>query len=122
MKEINRIKKYREFKEILNLRKFKRNEIFAVYSRDNEYKHARVGILVTKKNIEKHKIVMVFFDFKKKCDKEDQLGLKDVKFDLIDLSEGIESYDKHYYLIACDINKEIDFELSYGTFKVLNTI
>ena len=50
MKEINRIKKYREFKEILNLRKFKRNEIFAVYFRDNEYKHARVGILVTKKN------------------------------------------------------------------------
>ena len=67
-------------------------------------------ILVTKKNIEKHKIVMDFSDF------------KDVKFDLIDLSEGIESYDKHYYLIACDINKEIDFELSYGTFKVLNTI
>ena len=63
---------------------------------------------------------MDFFDFKKKCDKENQLGLKDVKFDLIDLSEGIESYDKHYYLIACDINKEIDFELSYGTFKVLN--
>ena len=50
MKEINRIKKYREFKEILNLRKFKRNEIFAVYFRDNVYKHARVGILVTKKN------------------------------------------------------------------------
>lgn len=77
-------------------------------------------ILVTKKNIEKHKIVMDFFDFKKKCDKENQLGLKDIKFDLIDLSEGIESYGEHYYLIACDINKEIDFELSYGTFKVLN--
>ena len=63
---------------------------------------------------------MDFFDFKKKCDKENQLGLKDIKFDLIDLSEGIESYGEHYYLIACDINKEIDFELSYGTFKVLN--
>lgn len=50
MKEINRIKKYREFKEILNLKKFKRNEIFAVYWRYNQYQHARVGILVTKKN------------------------------------------------------------------------
>lgn len=50
MKEINRVKKYREFKEILDLRRFKRNEIFTLYYRKNEFGYSRVGILVTKKN------------------------------------------------------------------------
>ncbi len=50
MKELNRVKKYREFKEILDLRKFKRNEIFTLYYRKNEFGYSRVGILVTKKN------------------------------------------------------------------------
>ena len=79
-------------------------------------------ILVTKSNVEKHDITIDFWEFKKNCDKENKIGLKDLTFDLIDLSNGIQSYGQHYYLIACDINKEIDFELIYGTLKVLNTI
>lgn len=50
MKEINRVKKYREFKEILDLRNFKRNEIYTVYFRKNDFGYSRVGLLVTKKN------------------------------------------------------------------------
>lgn len=79
-------------------------------------------ILVAKKTVEKHDILYDFFEFKDKCDKEGKIGLKDVKLDLIDLSKGIESYGKHYYLIACDIDKQIDFELIYGTLKVINVL
>ena len=50
MKEINRVKKYREFKEIFNLRKFKRNEIFTIYFRKNEFNYLRIGIFISKKN------------------------------------------------------------------------
>ncbi len=51
MKKKNVIKKYREFKEILNLRKFKRNSLFTIYYRDNnEIEKTRVGILITKKH------------------------------------------------------------------------
>ena len=50
MKKRNTIKKYREFKEILDLRKFKRNAIFTIYFRKNDYGHTRIGLLVTKKN------------------------------------------------------------------------
>ncbi len=50
MKAINRIKKYREYKEIFDLRKFKRNEIFTVYYRKNEFGYSRVGLHVSKKN------------------------------------------------------------------------
>lgn len=50
MKKVNRVKKYREFKEIMNLRKFKRNEIYSVYFKEKSLEFSRVGILVTKKN------------------------------------------------------------------------
>ncbi len=50
MKKKNVIKKYLEFKEILNLRKFKRNSLFTIYYRDNEINKTRVGILITKKH------------------------------------------------------------------------
>ena len=50
MKIINRVKKYREFKEIINLRRFKRNELYTVYFRKNDFGYARIGILVSKKN------------------------------------------------------------------------
>ena len=50
MKKINRVKKYREFQEIISLRKFKRNDLFVVYYRNNDFHYARVGILVRKKN------------------------------------------------------------------------
>lgn len=50
MKKVNRVKKYREFKTIMNLRKFKRNEIYSVYFREKQENVARVGILVGKRN------------------------------------------------------------------------
>ncbi len=49
MKKINTIKKYREFKEILDLRHFKRNDYFSIYFRKNELNKTRIGILVSKK-------------------------------------------------------------------------
>ncbi len=50
MKEINRVKKYREFKEIFNHKKFKRNEIYTIYYQKNDVGFTRVGIHVSKKN------------------------------------------------------------------------
>ncbi len=50
MKKKNTIKKYLEYKEILNLRKFKRNALFIIYFRKNEYGYTRIGLLVSKKN------------------------------------------------------------------------
>lgn len=50
MKIINRIKKYKEFKEIINLKKFKRNALYTIYYRNNNEDHTRIGILVSKKN------------------------------------------------------------------------
>lgn len=50
MKKVNRVKKYREFKVIMDLRKFKRNEIYSVYFRNKQEDVARVGILVGKRN------------------------------------------------------------------------
>ena len=78
MKKINTIKKYREFKEILNLRHFKRNDLFCVYFRDNSCDHTRVGLLVTKRNgnavtrvkikRQTRSIVDSVFDYKKAMD------------------------------------------------------
>lgn len=50
MKKKNTIKKYLEYKEILNLRKFKRNALFIIYFRKNDYGYTRIGLLVSKKN------------------------------------------------------------------------
>ena len=50
MKKKNIIKKYLEYKEILNLRKFKRNALFIIYFRKNDYGYTRIGLLVSKKN------------------------------------------------------------------------
>ncbi len=50
MKKENTIKKYLEYKEILNLRKFKRNALFIIYFRKNDYGYTRIGLLVSKKN------------------------------------------------------------------------
>ena len=50
MKKINVIKKYREYKELFNLRKFKRNNLFTIYFRKNNYNITRVGLSVSKKN------------------------------------------------------------------------
>lgn len=50
MKKKNTIKKYLEYKEILNLRKFKRNALFIIYFRKNDYGYTRIGLLVSKRN------------------------------------------------------------------------
>ncbi len=50
MKKINRVKKYSEFQEIMNLRKFTRNEFFTIYYREKTQEYGRIGILVTRKN------------------------------------------------------------------------
>lgn len=50
MKKKNTIKKYLEYKEIINLRKFKRNALFIIYFRKNDYGYTRIGLLVSKKN------------------------------------------------------------------------
>lgn len=50
MKKINRVKKFREFQEIINLRKFVRNEYFTIYYREKTQERGRIGLLVTKKN------------------------------------------------------------------------
>lgn len=50
MKKINRVKKYREFQEILDKHHFVKNELYKVYFRKNEYGFERYGLLVTKKN------------------------------------------------------------------------
>lgn len=50
MKKKNTIKKYREFKEILNIRNFKRNSLFTIYYRGNTQNKTRIGLLVSKKN------------------------------------------------------------------------
>ena len=50
MKTKNTSNKYLEDKEILNLRKFKRNALFIIYFRTNNYGFTRIGLLVSKKN------------------------------------------------------------------------
>lgn len=50
MKKKNTIKKYQEFKEILDIHKFKRNQLFSIYFRKNNFDYTRIGILVSKKN------------------------------------------------------------------------
>lgn len=50
MKKKNVIKTYREFKQILDQRKFKRNKLFTVYFDDRKFDYSRAGILITKKH------------------------------------------------------------------------
>jgi len=50
MKKINRVKKYSEFQEIMNMRMFLRNEFFTIYYRKKTQEYGRIGLLVTRKN------------------------------------------------------------------------
>jgi len=51
MKKVNRVKKYREFHEILNNRNTcERGSVFIVYYKKNDFGFERYGLLVTKKN------------------------------------------------------------------------
>lgn len=50
MKKRNVIKKYQEYQEILDLRKYRRNYLFTIYYRDSEFNYTRIGLLVGKRN------------------------------------------------------------------------
>ena len=51
MKKINRVKKYREFREILNNRSnCERGDLFTICFKKNDFGFERYGLLVTKKN------------------------------------------------------------------------
>ena len=50
MKKKNVVKKYSEFQEILNTKKFKKNYPFVIYYNNRKYSYSRVGILITKKH------------------------------------------------------------------------
>ena len=54
-------------------------------------------------------------------DKKNQLNLHKIKFELITL-DASNPFGAQYYLIACNIDKLINFELTYGTLKIMNTI
>ena len=50
MKKINRIKKYQEFREIIDNCNCKKSKNYFIYYRKNDYSYERYGIMVTKKN------------------------------------------------------------------------
>lgn len=54
-------------------------------------------------------------------DKENQLNLHNVKFELITL-DASNPFGAQYYLVVCDIDKLINFELTYGTLKIMNKL
>ena len=81
MKKVNRVKKYREFKVIMNLRKFKRNELYSVYFKENALEVGRVGILVTKRN--GNAVTRVKIKRQVRSIIDEALDLKNEKYDYI---------------------------------------
>lgn len=81
MKKVNRVKKYREFKEIMSLRLFKRNELYSVYFKEKTLKFARVGILVTKRN--GNAVTRVKIKRQVRSIIDETLNFKDEKYDYI---------------------------------------
>ena len=94
MKKINRVKKYREFKEIMNLRKYVRNEYFTIYYRDKTQEYGRVGLLVTRKN--GNAVARVKIKRQVRSIIDNAIDLKDLNKDLV---VGIsKNYDKENFL------------------------
>ena len=81
MKKVNRVKKYREFKIIMNLRKFKRNELYSVYFKEKALEVGRVGILVTKRN--GNAVTRVKIKRQVRSIIDEALDLKNEKYDYI---------------------------------------
>lgn len=81
MKKVNRVKKYREFKVIMNLRKFKRNELYSVYFKEKALEVGRVGILVTKRN--GNAVTRVKIKRQVRSIIDEALDLKNEKYDYI---------------------------------------
>lgn len=93
MKKINRVKKYSEFKEIMDLRKFIRNEYFTVYYREKSQEYGRIGILVSRKN----GIAVTRVKIKRQVRSiiDNTLNLKDLQKDLIVVISR--NYDKENF-------------------------
>ena len=107
MKKVNRVKKYREFKVIMNLRKFKRNELYSVYFKEKALEVGRVGILVTKRN--GNAVTRVKIKRQVRSIIDEALDLKNEKYD---------------YIIAISKNYSIDEFAKNKTLlvKLLNSI
>ena len=93
MKKINRVKKYSEFKEIMDLRRYARNEYFTVYYREKTQEYGRIGLLVSKKN----GIAVTRVKIKRQVRSiiDNALNLKELKKDLIVVIS--KNYDKENY-------------------------
>ncbi len=107
MKKVNRVKKYREFKVIMNLRKFKRNELYSVYFKEKALEVGRVGILVTKRN--GNAVTRVKIKRQVRSIIDEALDLKNEKYD---------------YIVAISKNYSIDEFVKNKTLlvKLLNSI
>lgn len=82
-------------------------------------------ILRTKYSNLKYDIIRKFYNFIKEKDPDNQLDLNKIKFELVNLTTSSFppfSSTLGYYLIVCDIDDSINFELIYGTLKVINKI
>lgn len=90
----------------------------------NKYKYVLSNNIlhIRRHETRKEDIVRKFYDFVKKKDPENKLDLRRIRFDVLDLTTYMFSFGPKYYLILCDMDKSIDFELIYGTLKVMNEI
>ena len=80
-------------------------------------------ILSIPRSEEKNVFTYRFYSFLYDCDKDRSLDLTLLKFDLVQLpSQLVPNYGPKFYLFICEINPKVNFELSYGTLKVLNKI
>ena len=105
MKKVNRVKKYREFKVIMNLRKFKRNELYSVYFKEKALEVGRVGILVTKRN--GNAVTRVKIKRQVRSIIDEALDLKNEKYDyIIAISKNysIDEFAKNKALLAKLLN------------------
>lgn len=57
-----------------------------------------------------------------KLDSHNKLDLLKIKFDLVRLDTNRFAFARKHYLLVCDIQENIDFELIYGTLKVMAVI
>ena len=80
-------------------------------------------ILSIPRSEERNVFTYRFYSFLCDCDKDRSLDLTLLKFDLVQFtSQLVPKYGPKFYLFICEINPKINFELSYGTLKVLNKI
>lgn len=66
------------------------------------------------------KVKLHLYERLKELDPKNQLGIKNITFDLVHLSTNSFTLSSKYYMLICDVSKYIDFELVYGSLKVIN--